>query len=424
MDLDLLVMTADGSGFEAAIAAARLGLRVAVVDDGDHRVEEPALRHAVKALQSLRHEGEFRTDRRPPISPSNLERLWTRTVDVATREHRFQRDELRRHRVEFIARCEDVNARRTFGIRRPEGSPLQRLAADRDNVVSFATLMQLPRLPDRVTVATEYGRGLGYATFLAELGVDVTFLWDGSQPCGNWDVEVIDHVLNRDRPGRIRGVEWDAPNGTDLRSGTFEMPVLPDFILVEQSTKPASCVVEADAEVVLIDDVPGAGDAAVLREFQALQGDSPDECRLADTLPAMASAGRREDDLFDDGVPFESATAALPDGGLLKLLFHRHNRRLLGVHCAGENARQFADIGRALLTFSGTIDDLRGSLFADPAAAEPFRIAAKNGLKKLQARALPSLNLSVHSGVAERFEDEEPLPASPEPEFKLQLARV
>ena len=69
--------------------------------------------------------------------------------------------------------------------------------------------------------------------------------------------------------------------------------------------------------------------------------------------------------------------------GLLKLLFHRTTRKLLGVHCIGETATEIIHIGQAVMSLDGTIDYFRDTVFNYPTMTEAYKVAAFNGLNKL-----------------------------------------
>ena len=69
--------------------------------------------------------------------------------------------------------------------------------------------------------------------------------------------------------------------------------------------------------------------------------------------------------------------------GMLKLLFHRETRKLLGVHVIGESATEIVHIGQAVMAFGGTIDYFRDTVFNYPTMAECYKVAALDGLNKL-----------------------------------------
>ncbi len=69
--------------------------------------------------------------------------------------------------------------------------------------------------------------------------------------------------------------------------------------------------------------------------------------------------------------------------GMLKLLFHRETRKLLGVHVIGESATEIVHIGQAVMALDGTIDYFRDTVFNYPTMAECYKVAALDGLNKL-----------------------------------------
>ena len=69
--------------------------------------------------------------------------------------------------------------------------------------------------------------------------------------------------------------------------------------------------------------------------------------------------------------------------GMLKILFHPDTRKVLGVHVIGENAAEIVHIGQAVLTFGGTMDYFRDTVFNYPTFAEAYKVAGLDGLNKL-----------------------------------------
>ncbi len=71
------------------------------------------------------------------------------------------------------------------------------------------------------------------------------------------------------------------------------------------------------------------------------------------------------------------------DSGLLKLLFHRETRKILGVHIIGTGATELIHIGQAVIALGGTIDYFVGSVFNYPTFAECYKVAALDGYNKV-----------------------------------------
>ena len=71
------------------------------------------------------------------------------------------------------------------------------------------------------------------------------------------------------------------------------------------------------------------------------------------------------------------------ENGMLKLLFDRNTRKLLGVHAIGQRATEIIHIGQAVLAYGGTIEYFRDTVFNYPTLAEAYKVAALDGLNKL-----------------------------------------
>ena len=74
--------------------------------------------------------------------------------------------------------------------------------------------------------------------------------------------------------------------------------------------------------------------------------------------------------------------------GMLKLLFHRETRQLLGVHCIGETATEIVHIGQAVMAHGGTIDYFRDNVFNYPTMSECYKVAAFDGMHKISLQSL------------------------------------
>lgn len=111
------------------------------------------------------------------------------------------------------------------------------------------------------------------------------------------------------------------------------------------------------------------------------------------TIPEISMVGQNEQQLTDDRVPYEVGIARFSEiargqiagdpNGMLKLLFHRDSRKLLGVHVIGESATEIIHIGQAVMALGGTIEYFRDTVFNYPTMAECYKVAALDGLNKL-----------------------------------------
>ena len=111
------------------------------------------------------------------------------------------------------------------------------------------------------------------------------------------------------------------------------------------------------------------------------------------TIPEISTVGRTEEELTQEGVPYEIGKANYREiargqiigdnTGLLKLIFNLETRELLGVHIIGEGASELIHIGQAVLAHKGTIDYFVNTVFNYPTLAECYKTAAFDGINRL-----------------------------------------
>lgn len=111
------------------------------------------------------------------------------------------------------------------------------------------------------------------------------------------------------------------------------------------------------------------------------------------TIPEISMIGETEEGLTAKSIPYEVGCALFQEvakgqiigdtHGMLKLLFHRENRKLLGVHIIGERATELIHIGQAVMSFEGTVDYFKDIVFNYPTLSDAYKVAALNGLNRL-----------------------------------------
>ena len=114
------------------------------------------------------------------------------------------------------------------------------------------------------------------------------------------------------------------------------------------------------------------------------------------TIPEISSVGQTERELTDAKVPYEVGQAffkhlarAQITGeavGMLKILFHRETKEILGIHCFGDQAAEIVHIGQAVMNQKGeanSLDYFINTTFNYPTMAEAYRVAALNGLNRI-----------------------------------------
>ncbi|MGB1951283.1 MAG: Si-specific NAD(P)(+) transhydrogenase [Marinobacter sp.] len=114
------------------------------------------------------------------------------------------------------------------------------------------------------------------------------------------------------------------------------------------------------------------------------------------TIPEISSVGKTERELTEAKVPYEVGQAFFKDlaraqitgdaVGMLKILFHRESREILGIHCFGDQAAEIVHIGQAIMNQKGEANSLNyfiNTTFNYPTMAEAYRVAALNGLNRI-----------------------------------------
>ncbi len=115
------------------------------------------------------------------------------------------------------------------------------------------------------------------------------------------------------------------------------------------------------------------------------------------TIPEISSIGLNERELTEQKIPYEVghsffkhlARAQITDRttGMLKILFHRENLKILGIHCFGYGASEIIHIGQAIMSQEGAGNTLMyfvNTTFNYPTMAEAYRVAALNGLNRVE----------------------------------------
>ncbi len=149
-----------------------------------------------------------------------------------------------------------------------------------------------------------------------------------------------------------------------------------------------------------------SGTRAVQHAFEQPVSGTPPVSRSLMTVPELALVGATEQQLRDDLVAYEVGVARFCvdsrvhlDGlanGMLKLLFHRESLELLGVHCLGESASELIRLGQTVMSLGGTIESFRDENIFSSAIPECFRLAADDGLRRLEVElAAPQPTLRI-----------------------------
>lgn len=304
-----------------------------------------------------------------------------------------------------------------------------------DGICVFDTddILEVSRIPRSMIVVGGGVIGIEYAIMFATLGVQVTVV-DGRERLLDFcDREIVDVLLyharsqgmilrlgeevvgiDRLRNGMV-GVQLESGKRLIAENALFSVGRVGD---TENLNLPAAGLEPDERGRVWCNEdhqtwVPhiyGVGDVV---GFPALASVSMEQGRRAVchafgqpfegcvhmpyglfTIPEISMVGKNEEQLTAERVPYEVGVAQFREiarghilgdkTGMLKLLFHRETRKLLGVHCIGESATEIIHVGQTVMAFGGTIDYFRDTVFNYPTIAECYKVAAFDGLNKIR----------------------------------------
>ena len=124
------------------------------------------------------------------------------------------------------------------------------------------------------------------------------------------------------------------------------------------------------------------------------------------SIPEAAMVGLTEEAARAQGVDhevgrgwFAGNTKATISGfteGLVKLVFRRDDRALLGAHILGDGASELIHTGQAVIHAGGTIDRFIHTTFCAPTMSEAYKYAAYDGLQRLSGRSIGRVADHLH----------------------------
>jgi NAD(P) transhydrogenase len=111
------------------------------------------------------------------------------------------------------------------------------------------------------------------------------------------------------------------------------------------------------------------------------------------TIPEVSCVGLSEQDAQARGYQVLVGRSRFRDNargaiigdrdGILKLVFDRETRRLIGCHCIGDRAAELVHIGQAVMILHGTVETFIEMVFNFPTLSELYKYAAYDALVRL-----------------------------------------
>ncbi|MBV8050530.1 MAG: Si-specific NAD(P)(+) transhydrogenase [Acidobacteriaceae bacterium] len=116
------------------------------------------------------------------------------------------------------------------------------------------------------------------------------------------------------------------------------------------------------------------------------------------TIPEISAVGETEESCREKKIDYCVGKALYSNNvrghiigdlaGMLKLIFSRSDKKLLGVSIIGESATELIHIGMFVLDNNGTIDEFIEQVFNFPTLSEAYKYAAYDGLGNLTGHKL------------------------------------
>ena len=123
-------------------------------------------------------------------------------------------------------------------------------------------------------------------------------------------------------------------------------------------------------------------------------------------MPEVSGAGLTEEQCREQGLDYEVGRADLGctprgaiagRGGLLKLIFQKEDRKLVGVHCIGDIASEIVGIGQMVIRCGGTLNTIANMSMNTPTYSYAYKYAAFDGLRRIAAAGKESLDESART---------------------------
>jgi NAD(P) transhydrogenase len=112
------------------------------------------------------------------------------------------------------------------------------------------------------------------------------------------------------------------------------------------------------------------------------------------TIPEVSCVGLSEEDAKAKSIDYVVGRAFYRDNargkivgdkeGVIKLVFDRTSRLLIGCHCIGDRASELVHVGQALITLGGTVETLIEMVFNYPTLGEMFKYAGYDALARFK----------------------------------------
>jgi NAD(P) transhydrogenase len=305
---------------------------------------------------------------------------------------------------------------------------------DDQSIIDVDQILDLKQLPRKLIVVGAGVIGIEYASMFAAMNIDVTLIEQRTTFLDFVDYEIIDRLkyslrelntilrlgesmkkVEKEADGKIKVT---LESGKIVRGDTFLYAVGRQTNTDSLNLESIGLKTDSRGRITVNEqfqtDIPHIYAAGDVIGFPALAATSMEQGRLAScnmfcgsaqsshellpygiyAIPEISMVGKTEQELTKEKIPYEVGSARFDEiakgqilgekAGFLKILFDPASFNILGVHIIGEQAAELIHIGQAVISLKGTLEYFRDTVFNYPTLAEGYKVAALNGLNKLQ----------------------------------------
>jgi NAD(P) transhydrogenase len=307
------------------------------------------------------------------------------------------------------------------------------IAFDDVRVFDSDTFLQMDHIPQSLAVIGGGVIGCEYASIFVALGVKVTLVDGRDRLLPFLDAEISERLHVRlaalgmqfwfnERPVKVQtdaaGVQLVMKSGKTLQTEATLFAAGRRAAVEGLSLEKAGLAIN-DRGYISVDEhyrtaVPHIYAAGDVIGFPALASTSMEQGRVAVchafgfkykqrvasmlpmgiyTIPEISSAGETEESCKEKKIDYCVGRALYANNarghiigdtaGMLKLIFARADKKLLGVSIIGESATELIHIGMTVLDHNLTIDEFIEQVFNYPTLSETYKYAAYEGLGNL-----------------------------------------
>jgi NAD(P) transhydrogenase len=307
------------------------------------------------------------------------------------------------------------------------------IAFDDVRVFDSDTFLQMERIPQSLAVIGGGVIGCEYASMFVALGVQVTLVDGRDRLLPFLDAEISERLRLRlagigmqfwfnERPVKVErtasGVQFVMKSGKTLQTESALFAAGRRAAVDGLALEKAGLAVNAHGYISVDEHyrtaVPHIYAAGDVIGFPALASTSMEQGRVAVchafdfkykqrvasmlpmgiyTIPEISAAGETEESCKEKKIDYCVGRALYANNarghiigdtaGMLKLVFARADKKLLGVSIIGESATELIHIGMMVLDHNGTIDEFIEQVFNYPTLSETYKYAAYEGLGNL-----------------------------------------